>query len=126
MDGSQAWRARIERALDENRFALFAQNALGLPGRMPAHSEVTVRMIPEHGEPIPAAQFLPMAARHGLIPQLDCRVVDKLLDCMSRGMVALPVIALNISARTIADAEAARRLLALLDARKNLAGRLIF
>ncbi len=124
--GSQDWRSRIERALDENGLALFAQNALTLPGRMPAHSEVTVRMLAGHGEPIPAAQFLPMAARHGLIPRLDCRVVENLLDCMARGAVALPVVALNVSARTIADAEATRRLLALLDARKNLAGRLIF
>jgi EAL domain-containing protein (putative c-di-GMP-specific phosphodiesterase class I) len=93
---------------------------------VPAHSEVTARMLAEHGDPIPAAQFLPMAARHGLIPRLDCVVVEKLLDFLSKGAAALPVMALNISAHTIADAEATRRILGLLDARKNLAGRLIF
>ena len=125
-EGSQAWRSRIEQALDASQFALFAQNAFGLPGRMPVHSEVTVRMLTRDGEPIPAAQFLPMAARHGLIARLDCVVVEKLLDYLSRGAAALPVMALNISAHTVADPEATRRILGLLDARKALAGRLVF
>ena len=38
----------------------------------------------------------------------------------------MPVVALNISARTIADADATRRILGLLDARKDIAARLIF
>jgi diguanylate cyclase (GGDEF)-like protein len=125
-EGSQAWRARIEEAIESDRFALFAQHALGLPGRMPVHSEATVRMLVEHGEPIPAAQFLPMAARHQLLSRLDCFVVGKLLDYLSRGGADQQVMALNISARTVADPEATRRILGLLDARKNLAGRLIF
>ena len=125
-EGSQVWRTRIEQALDVGRFALFAQSAFGLPGRTPLHSEVTVRMLTGDGEPIAAAQFLPMAARHGLIARLDCVVVEKLLDYLSRGAAALPVMALNISAHTIADPEATRRILGLLDARKNLAGRLVF
>jgi len=60
-EGSQAWRARIEHALEGGGFALFAQDAFALPGKMPAHSEVTVRMLTEQGEPVPAAQVLPMA-----------------------------------------------------------------
>jgi len=125
-EGSHAWRTRIEQALDQGRFALFAQNALNLPGRTAAHSEVTVRMLAEQGEPIPAAQFLPMAARHGLVARLDCVVVEKLLDYLSRAAAALPMMALNISARTIADPQAVGRILGLLDARKNIAGRLVF
>ncbi|MGQ0510534.1 MAG: bifunctional diguanylate cyclase/phosphodiesterase, partial [Betaproteobacteria bacterium] len=125
-EGSQTWRVRIEQALGERRFALFAQSAFGLPGRAPVHSEVTVRMLAGDGEPIAAAQFLPMAARHGLIARLDCVVVEKLLDFMSGGAAAAPVMALNISAHTVADPEATRRILGLLDARKNLAGRLVF
>lgn len=125
-EGSKAWRARIKEALDQNQFALFAQNAFSLPARLPAHSEVTVRMLADAGEPIPAAQFLPMAVRHGLIARLDCLVVEKLLDRLSSGAITLPTMALNISARTIADQEATRRILSLLDARKQFAGRLVF
>lgn len=124
-EGSQAWRALVARGIDEDRVALFAQNVLEIPGRLPLHTEVTVRMTREHGEPVPAAQFLPMAARHGLITRLDCRVVEKLLAHLDRGS-ALSMIAVNVSARTLADAEANRRLLALVDARSNLASRMIF
>jgi len=125
-EGSQAWRSRIEQALDQGQFALFAQNAFALPGHQPAHSEVTVRMLTRDGEPIPAAQFLPMAARHGLIARLDAFVVERLLDYLSSSAAALPMMALNISAQTIADPQATRRILSLLDARKSLAGRLVF
>jgi len=125
-EGSQAWRARIEQALDARQFALFAQNAFDLPGRTPVHSEVTVRMLTSDGEPIPAAQFLPMAARHGLIARLDCVVVEKLLDYLSKGAAGTPIMAINVSAHTVADPDATRRIFGLLDARKSLAGRLVF
>ena len=123
--GSQAWRALIGRCIDEDRIALFAQEVFGIPGHMPVHTEVTARMLRDHGDPIAAAQFLPMATRHGLIGRLDCRVVEKLLDYLSRS-TAVTMVALNVSARTIADTDASRRLLALLDAGSGLAGRLIF
>lgn len=125
-EGSQAWRARIEHAIESGRLALFAQNALGLPGRAPLHSEVTVRMLAEHGEPIAAGQFLPMAARHGLTPRLDLRMLQMLLEAMQKGAVAQPLVAVNIAARTVADAEAVRQVLALLDAHRRQAERLVF
>ena len=124
--GSQVWRVRIERALAENRLALFGQVVLGLPEGRPVHSEVTVRLIPERGDAIPAAEFLPMAARHALVPRLDIRVVEMLLDHLSRRSAASPRIALNVSARTIADANASAAILALLQARGGLARQLIF
>jgi len=125
-EGSHDWRSRIEQALDTDQFALFAQNALGLPGGTPVHTEVTVRLLTRDGEPISAAQFLPMAARHGLIARLDCVVVEKLLAYLARGAATLPVTALNISAYTIADPEATRRILGMLEAKKALASRLVF
>ena len=123
--GSQAWRLLIGRCIDEDGIALFAQEVFGIPGRRPVHTEVTARMLRANGDPVPAAQFLPMAARHGLTGRLDCRVVEKLLDYLSRSP-GVASAAVNVAARTIADADAVRRLLALLDARSGLAGRLTF
>ena len=123
--GSQAWRARIERCLDEGGIVLFAQQVFGIPERQLVHTEVTARMLRSGGEPIMAAQFLPMAARHDLIGRLDCSVVQKMLDFLARSP-GTATVALNVAARTIADASAVRRLLALLDARPALAGRLVF
>ena len=123
--GSLAWKALIERGIAEDGIALFAQEVFGLPDRKPVHTEVTARMLRPQGEPMPAAQFLPMAARHGLIGRLDCRIFEKALDYLSIAP-GPAVVALNVSARTIANPEFAARMLALLDARAGLASRLIF
>ena len=123
--GSQVWRARIEHAFEQDRFVLYAQDVRALPGRAPVHAEITVRMLRERGEPVSAAQFLPMAARHGMIGRLDHHVTMKVLAHLAVRPAALPPLALNISARTIADAAARRQLLALIEARRDLALRLI-
>lgn len=123
--GSQAWKAQIERCIGENGIALFAQEVFGLPGRRLVHTEVMARLLRPDGEPITAAQFMPMAARHGLIGRLDCRILEKLLEHLS-GSPGPAMVALNVAARTIADPDTVRQLLALLDARSGIAGRLIF
>jgi diguanylate cyclase (GGDEF)-like protein len=123
--GSQAWRTLIEGCIEKGTIALYAQEVYGLPGRQPMHTELMARMLRAQGEPIPAAQFLPMAARHGLIGRLDCLIFEKLLDYLARSP-GQPMVAMNLAARTIADPDMVRRLLALLDARSALAGRLIF
>jgi EAL domain-containing protein (putative c-di-GMP-specific phosphodiesterase class I) len=146
VDGSQVWRARIERALDDNQIALFTQDAFGFPQRMPVHSEVTSRILGADGEPVAAARFLPMAVRYGLIARLDCSVLEKLLallateaappqntdrdaadqNTIDQNVGYRKIMALNVSARTLADPGAMQRLLALLEARRDLAGRLVF
>jgi len=123
--GSQAWRHRIEEALEGSRFVLYAQNVLLLPGRGPAHAEVTVRMLREGGDPVPAAQFLPMAARHGQVARLDLHVAATLLAHLESRATSLPRVAMNVSARTVADADARARLLGLIEERRGLAPRLI-
>ncbi len=123
--GSQDWRRRIEDALARSRFALYAQVALALPGDAPAHAEITVRMLLDDGDPVLAAQFLPMAARHGQVARLDLHVAAALLEHLETRERSLPPFALNISARTIADAAARARLLQLLESKRALAPRLI-
>jgi len=123
--GSQAWKSLIERCIGENGIALFAQQAFGLPDRKPAHTEVMARMLRPQGEPIPAAQFMPMAARHGLIGRLDCRILENVLGYLSRSPEQT-MVALNVGAQTLAEPESCRRLFALLDRAPALARRLIF
>jgi diguanylate cyclase (GGDEF)-like protein len=123
--GSRAWRMRIERAIEADHFALYAQDVLGLPGGAPVHREITLRMT-EDGEPLAAAEFLPMATRHGLVPRLDVRVLEKLFDHVGARGAPATDLALNVSARTIADRDALGRILALLDGRADLARRLVF
>ena len=123
--GSQDWRRRIEDALVHGRFALYAQDVHYLPGKAIAHAEITVRMLRDEGDPVLAAQFLPMAARHGQVARLDLHVTETLLAHSEARDASLPPLALNISARTIADAAARGRLLQLIESKRRLAPRLI-
>lgn len=124
--GSRAWRARIEQALDEDRLVLFSQAVMSLPARQLLHREITVRLVHKGGEPIPAAQFLPMAIRHGLIGRLDCRVVEMLLSHLSRDLGPAGSIAVNTSIHTLADQAAMKTLVNALTTHRRVAGRLVF
>jgi diguanylate cyclase (GGDEF)-like protein len=124
-EGSQAWRALIQGCIDKGAVALFAQEVFGLPERRPVHREVTGRLLPEGGEPIAAAQFVPMAVRHGMVGQLDGVMVGKVLDHLA-DRPGSDLVAVNVAARTIADPASLARLLGLLDGRRPLAPRLVF
>jgi EAL domain-containing protein (putative c-di-GMP-specific phosphodiesterase class I) len=99
---------------------------LSLPGRALLQSEVVTRIVDDGSSPVAAAQFLPMAARHGLMPRLDCQVLDMLIARIDAGAALSPVIAINVSAQTVADAASRRRLIDALQGRRDIAGRLVF
>ena len=124
--GSLAWREQIEDAIDSGKLALYTQTVLALPGRALLQSEVVTRLLEEGSNPVPAAQFLPMAARHGLMPRLDCRLLELLIARIDAGAKLAPVIAVNISAQTVADRTAYRRLIDALQSRRDIAARLVF
>jgi diguanylate cyclase (GGDEF)-like protein len=124
--GSLAWREQIEDAIETGKLALYTQPVLSLPGRALMQSEVLTGILDDGGNPVPAAQFLPMAARHGLMPRLDCRVLELLIARIDAGASLAPVIAVNISAQTVADAASRRRLIDALRARRDIAARLVF
>jgi diguanylate cyclase (GGDEF)-like protein len=123
--GSLAWRAQIEEAIDTDKLALYTQRVVGLPARTLLQEEVVTRILDGGSNPVPAAQFLPMAARHSLMPRLDQRALQMLIARIDAGAKLAPVIAVNISAQTVADAAARRGLIALLESRRDIAARLV-
>ncbi len=74
--GEMQWVGRINRALDENQFCLYAQPIVSLNGGGRRHYELLVRMLDESGDIIPPGAFLPAAERYNLIEQLDAWVVS--------------------------------------------------
>lgn len=124
--GSRAWREQIEAAIDGGKLALYTQAVLDLPQRALLQSEVVTRILDDGSVPVAAAQFLPMAARHGLMPKIDCQVLDMLIARIDAGASLAPVVAINISAQTVADAALRRRLLDSLQGRRDIAARLVF
>ncbi|MEM6500336.1 MAG: EAL domain-containing protein [Cyanobacteria bacterium P01_C01_bin.89] len=78
--GKQSWLVKINQALVEERFCLFAQKIIPLHhADHPTIYEVLIRMVGEDGELINPGQFLPVAERYNLMPDLDRWVVKNFL-----------------------------------------------
>ena len=103
--GSMDWRRRLEDAIAADRFVLYTQAALSLPSRERMHVEVTARLADREGEALPASDFFPMAARHGLSAALDRRIVEQLFGRLRSGLLSGLDIAINVSANSAADTE---------------------
>jgi diguanylate cyclase (GGDEF)-like protein len=105
--GEMQWVTRLEQALDENRFELFAQRIR--PIRAPGqglHCEVLLRLREPDGQLVPPGAFLPAAERFHMAPRIDRWVVRHVVEWMARERAALghvETIAVNLSGQSISD-----------------------
>jgi diguanylate cyclase (GGDEF)-like protein len=103
------WVARINRALEEERFELFYQPIVPInpqPDQWP-HYELLLRMRDERGEIVAPDSFIPAAERYNLMPGLDRWVVSHTLETLAyRGApgTAPYTLAINLSGTTLNDA----------------------
>ncbi|HEX5925674.1 MAG TPA: EAL domain-containing protein [Baekduia sp.] len=114
------WLQRIDRALAEDRLVLHAQPIVDLRTRATVRHEILLRMVGDDGELILPDSFLPAAERFGTIAAIDRWVVVEAIRAMGRvtavgGQLPLSV---NVSARSVGDAE----LVAVLGAELSAAG----
>jgi diguanylate cyclase (GGDEF)-like protein/PAS domain S-box-containing protein len=108
--GEMEWVARIQRALEEERFVLYAQD-IARVGEARAdftHCELLVRMLDERGEMVPPMAFIPAAERYGLMPAIDRWVIRTALATITRlraepGDKQLELCAINLSGGSITD-----------------------
>jgi len=108
--GELRWVARIQAALTEDRMVAFWQpivDSRGPPWRA-VSVEILVRMRHEdpNREPIAAGQFMPAAERYFVSPQIDRKIIGKMLEWMEANPGAvrgLERINLNISGRSLGD-----------------------
>src|SRR4051812_16860735 len=123
-----SWLERIRTALAEDRFELHAQPivAIGDDDEPPAF-ELLLRMRSDGDELVPPATFLPIAERFDLIQAIDRWVVGRAVALLRREHAAgRPVtLSVNLSGRTMGDADFAGWLEALLLDTPVPAGRLI-
>ncbi|MBT9494109.1 MAG: EAL domain-containing protein [Paucibacter sp.] len=107
--GEMQWTSRIELALDEGRFVLYAQRieAMHLPpaGRPGLHAEVLLRMVEPNGELVLPGAFLPAAERFNLATRIDRWVLRHVIDWMKAepGLVAIEMLSVNLSGQSIGD-----------------------
>ncbi len=108
--GEMEWFTRIQRALDEGRFQLYAQEIMSLRPSLGqgTHVELLLRMVDEQGELIPPGAFIPAAERYGLMPAIDRWVVTTAFETYAR-LVAdkrgkqIDTCSINLSGASIGD-----------------------
>ncbi|HWH94128.1 MAG TPA: EAL domain-containing protein [Baekduia sp.] len=124
-----SWLERIRTALAEDRFELHAQPivALGAVEEPIPSFELLLRMRSDSGELVPPATFLPIAERFDLIQAIDRWVVGRAVALVRREHDAgRPVtLSVNLSGRTMGDAEFAGWLGTLLATTPVPPGRLV-
>ena len=108
--GEMEWVARIQKALEEDRFVLYSQDIVPVSSKQKgkAHCELLIRMLDEAGNVVPPMAFIPSAERYGLMPSIDRWVFRNALATMMRisavnGPNALNQCSINLSGATIGD-----------------------
>jgi diguanylate cyclase (GGDEF)-like protein/PAS domain S-box-containing protein len=118
--GEMQWVARINQALEEDRFCLSVQpirplSEVGLEGSPSmvtvdgtGYFELLLRMRDSSGRLVPPGAFLPAAERYSLSVRLDRWVVEKIfswLDAHPEQLQRLAMCSINLSGHSIADEE---------------------
>lgn len=97
---------RIQSAIKDNRFELFAQPIAPLDASASGmHLEVLIRLIGLDGEIVPPGAFIPAAERYHLMPELDRWVIQRLFSELNRNQSQiqgqLDLISVNLSGQTL-------------------------
>ncbi len=107
--GEMEWVGRLQKALDENRFVLHAQDIKHVKEQKEAgrHCELLVRMVDERGQMVPPMAFIPAAERYNLMPSIDRWVIRTALATLARlradGAERVELCAINLSGGSIGD-----------------------
>ena len=114
--GEMRWVERLNRAIDLDQFALFAQEirAVGSPaigdngGFEASRFEILIRMIDSDGSLIAPMAFIPAAERYGLMPKIDRWVIANAcrnLAALRERHGAIPTCMINLSGASVTDSE---------------------
>ena len=105
--GEMQWVARLEQALDEDRFELFAQRIQPIRATPRGlHCEVLLRLRGPEGHLVQPGAFLPAAERFHMATRIDRWVVRAVVEWMALQRDALghvDTIAVNLSGQSISD-----------------------
>jgi diguanylate cyclase (GGDEF)-like protein/PAS domain S-box-containing protein len=101
------WAARINNALEENRFELFRQTILPLQvEEQGAHYEILLRMRDENGGIISPGLFIEAAERYGITPSIDRWVIRsafRWLVSEADERERLALCSINLSGQSLGD-----------------------
>jgi diguanylate cyclase len=104
--GEMQWAMRIEQALDQNQFVLFAQRIEELGRKSPGiRAEALLRMVQDDGTLAPPGAFLPAAERFHLASRIDKWVLQHALAWLKSlsDSRAIRTLSINLSGHSIGD-----------------------
>lgn len=117
--GEVHWASRLETALDEDRFVLFAQPIDPLRAENSGvHAELLIRLIDKDGSLILPGVFMPSAERFNLATRIDRWVLKNAVRFMAglSELNTINTISINLSGRSIGDRAFHRHAIEVLDA----------
>ncbi len=104
--GEMQWVTRIQRALETDRFCLYAQAIVPLDGSTGKHYELLMRMIDENGTLIPPGAFLAAAERYNMMVEIDRWVIEKAFHSLADNLAFLEqihFISINLSGQSLTE-----------------------
>ena len=112
---------QLRRAVDRGEFTVAFQPVVDLPTRSVLGAEALVRWRPDGGDPVSAAEFIPLAERNGTIVAIGREVLRSACATTRRWIedgTVVPefVLAVNLSARQLDDDDCVEGILSTLDA----------
>jgi len=129
--GEMQWIGRIQEALEENRFRLYAQQIFPVcaDGTSTVHCELLLRLVDDSGGMLLPGAFMPAAERYHLAPRIDRWVVDQAFQWLAgnpRWLSRLKLCAINLSGQSLCDPLLQAEVLRQLDAWSLPAGKICF
>lgn len=103
-----SWRYRLRRALEKEQFILQFQPVVDLRTNRVVGYEALVRLVEDDGRLVLPGVFLPWAERYGLVKEIDCWAVGRVVEYLKKvppGLRRNKVVGINISGYTLTDGE---------------------
>lgn len=104
--GETQWVARMNKALENGHFCLYAQLIESLSDKNDTNCELLVRMLDDDGSTIPPGAFSPAAERYGLINQIDRWLINKAFRLMSENrafLLSMGYCSINLSGQSLTE-----------------------
>ena len=74
------WREKVKQVLSDNTIVIFYQPISNVNSGEISHYEALLRVPDDNGNPLPPTDLILSAEKSGLIPELDLKIVEKVLE----------------------------------------------